>query len=353
MESIGFSARKRGVLRRPAHRTSGLPPRASAARRGTFRQLPHADGFILTEWGRWPTAKVLPALERALAVGARHFTLLVELTQAAATDAAPRFSFADAGTPLAAGHQGARLRELARWARERGATVGLVPLLQWDGGGRQWLWPRAAEAWLERYAQLVRELASFATSIQATELVVGSELTCLFPYAASWRALIASVRREFGGHLTLSPTALDFATVRFWDALDSVGVSAYFPLAPARGVRSVGALTAAWWAHRAHLEAFAALRRKPLTFVELGYPSTEVAALKPWDYRFRERTLDLELQERCFRAFANVWSDARHLRAFRLWGLESNLDPNGKTHSPLGKPAEAAVSALFARRDRR
>ena len=47
---------------------------------------------------------------------------------------------------------------------------------------------------------------------------------------------------------------------------------------------------------------------------------------------------------------ASVWGDARSLRAFRIWGLESKLDPNGKTHSPLGKPAEAIVSSLFARR---
>jgi hypothetical protein len=309
-----------------------------------------ADGFILTEWGEWPPAKVLPAVDRALALGARHVTLLVELTQGVTTDAPPRWSFADASTPLVAGAQAARLREVARHVRAASASVGLVPLLHWAGGGRQWLWPREPERWLASYALLLRELASFATSIDASELVIGSELTCLFPYASSWRGIIDDVRREFGGHLTLSPTALDFASVRFWDALDSIGVSAYFPLAPVRAVRSVAALTAAWWAHRAHLEALAALWGKPLTFVEVGYPSTDIAAVKPWDYRFDRRALDLELQERCFHAFANVWGNAARLRGFRLWGLESRLEPREKTHSPLGKPAEATVSALFARR---
>jgi hypothetical protein len=309
-----------------------------------------ADGFILTEWGEWRAAAVLPAVERALSVGARHVTLLVELTQGVSPDAPLRWSFADASTPLAAGAQGARLREVTRRIREGGASVGLIPLLHWDGGGRQWLRPREPERWLARYATLMRELAGLAVSLEASELVVGSELTRLFPHAAGWRRIIDSVRAEFGGHLTLSPSALDFATVRFWDALDSVGVSAYFPLAPVRAVRSVRALTLGWWAHRAHLEALSALWQKPLTFVELGYPSTDIAAVKPWDYRFAQRRVDAELQEHCFRAFTRVWGGARSLRGFRIWGLESKLDPGGKTHSPLGKPAEAAVTALFARR---
>lgn len=309
-----------------------------------------ADGFILTEWGPWSAATVLPAVERALGLGARHVTLLAELTQGVSPDAAARWSFADAGTPLGDGPQGERLRELARRLREHGSSVGIIPLLHWDGGGRQWLRPRDPARWLERYALLMRELAAFASTIDADELVVGSELTCLFPHATSWRRIIRGVRAEFGGHLTLSPTALDFATLRFWDALDSIGVSAYFPLAPFRAVRSVRALTAAWWVHRAHLEALAAVWRKPLTFVELGYPSTDIAAVKPWDYRFDERRVDAELQERCFCAFANVWGDSRTLRGFRLWGLGVTPDPHGKAHSPLGKPAEATVAALFARR---
>jgi hypothetical protein len=308
------------------------------------------DGFVLTEWGEWSAATVMPAVERALAGGARHLTLLAELTQAVSPDAPARWSFAQPGTPFAEGVQGQRLRDVARRVHEAGGTVGIIPLLHWDGGGRQWLRPRDRDAWLDRYALLLRELATFATSVAASELVVGSELTFLFPRAARWRTIIESVRAEFGGHLTLSPTVLDFATIRFWDALDSLGVSAYFPLAPLCGVRSVGALTAAWWAHRTHLEALAALWQKPLTFVELGYPSTNVAAVKPWDYRFDQRRADAELQEHCFRAFANVWGNSNRLRAFRIWGLDSSLDPGGKTHSPLGKPAEAVVSELFAHR---
>jgi hypothetical protein len=309
-----------------------------------------ADGFILTEWGEWTPGQVMPAVGRALALGARHLTLLVELTQPVAPDAPMRWSFADGTAAFRTGLQAARLREVTREVRAAGASVGLIPLRHWDGGGRQWLRPSDPSRWLERYGALLRELAGFATGIGASELVVGSELTCLFPHARAWRRIIERVRAEFGGHLTLSPTALDFATVRFWDALDSVGVSAYFPLAPLRAVRSVAALTAAWWAHRAHLEALAALWRKPLTFVELGYPATDIAAVKPWDYRFERRRADAALQEHCFRAFADVWGHASSLRAFRIWGLEARLEPDGKSHSPLGKPAAATLSRLFALR---
>lgn len=312
--------------------------------------ISHPDGFILTEWGEWTPDDVRPPLSRALAVGARHVTLLVELAQAESPDAPPRWSFTPAEVPFEHGPQAARVRAVAQELRSRGVSVGLIPLLQWKGGGRQYLRPRSPEVWLERYGTLIEELAAFAAAIDASELIVGSELTFLFPRAKAWRKIIARVRAHFRGHLTLSPTALDYATIRFWDALDSLGVSAYFPLAPHRTVRGPRALALGWWAHRAHLEALARLWRKPLTFVEVGYPSTEVAALRPWDYRFAERKLDLELQDRCWRAFKEVWAGAPSLRSFRIWGLSTKSGPNDKTHSPLGKPAEETVASLFLER---
>ena len=165
-----------------------------------------ADGFILTEWGEWTASKVMPAVERALSLGARQLTLLVELTQAASPDAPARWSFADAGSRLEAGAQGARLREVSRQVRDAGASVGLIPLLHWDGGGRQWLRPREPERWLERYAGGMRELAAFATSIDARELVVGSELTRLFPYSTSWRGVIG-------------PKGLSSEKVKYWESI--------------------------------------------------------------------------------------------------------------------------------------
>ena len=316
------------------------------------RATPCPDGFILTEWGEWTPDGVRSALDRALAAGARHVTLLVELTQPESPDAPPRWSFADTGVPFESGPQAARLRSVAAELKQRGVHVGLIPLLQWKGGGRQWLRPRAPEAWLERYGNFMEELATFAAAIDASELVVGSELTCLFPYARAWRRIIARVRPRYRGHLTLSPTALDYATIRFWDALDSVGVSAYFPLSLTRLLRDPRALALAWWAHRAHLEVVARSWQKPLTFVEVGYPSTEVAALRPWDYRFQERVLDLELQDLCWQAFKTVWADAASLRSFRIWGLSAQSEPNDKTHCPLGKPAETTISSLFGARAR-
>jgi hypothetical protein len=309
---------------------------------------PKPDGFLLTEWGPWSALGVRPALERAIGAGARHVTLLAEMTQAESPDAAPRWAFAEAEAPFEGGVQASRLRAVAHELGQRGVEVGLVPILLWKGGRRQWLRPRRPESWLADYARLIEELSTFADSIGASELVVGSELTLLFPFATAWRTIIARARSHFHGHLTLSPTALDYATIRFWDALDSIGVSAYFPLSPARALRAERLLEASWWAHRAHLEILAKLWRKPITFVEIGYPSTGVAAIRPWDYRFESQGVDLELQDTCWRAFASVWGDADSLRAFRIWGLASRSDEGGKTHSPLEKPAEATVSALFS-----
>lgn len=100
----------------------------------------------------------------------------------------------------------------------------------------------------------------------------------------------------------------------------------------------------------------ATLLGKPLTFVEVGYPATEVAARKPWDYAWGERRLDEDLRARCFEAFRRVWGRDPLLRRFAIWGGQPlAVDRNGtgsKGFQPLGKAADPVVRALLAERAR-
>src|SRR5690606_16951051 len=107
-----------------------------------------------------------------------------------------------------------------------------------------------------------------------------------------------------------------------------------------------------WALHKKHLLALARLHGKPLTFVEVGYPATNIAAVKPWDYDWKRRRLDFELQKRCFEAFRRTWSNEPALRGFRIWGLSVQSFEPPMGFSPIGKPAEAVVQKLFEERSR-
>ncbi|GIW72703.1 MAG: hypothetical protein KatS3mg102_2245 [Planctomycetota bacterium] len=324
-----------------------LLPRAAA--------LGDGDGFVATLWGPWTREQAFEVNAMAARAGARQISYLVHMRQRDRGASEVRWLGSAPGTPLWAAPAAPVLRDAIADARGRGLAVTLVPFLFADSGeARQWFWPRDRARWFASYGERMEELAEFAARHGVSELLVASELSLLYLDEAGWRGVIGRVRARFSGHLTISTLFYEYATIRFWDALDSIGVSAYFPLAFWTGIRGTDWLERAWRLHHAHLVAFAAALGKPITFAEVGYPATHVAAVQPWDYRWAERRLDPELQARCFEALRRVWSREPRLRRLSIWGLEpAALDARhsgGKGYLPLGKPAESPVRRLFAER---
>jgi hypothetical protein len=322
---------------------------------GAARAIGEGDGFNVTLWNDYSAADAIESNRLAESIGARQVGYLVHMRQESRTSSDVRWLSTSPGTPFANAPAAAVLAAAIADARARGLEVTLVPFLGADQGGpRQQFWPRDRAAWFRSYGARMRELAAFGEANGVREMLVGSELSFLYFDERGWRAVIADVRGVFSGHLTISALFFEYPLVRFWDALDSVGVSAYYPLTFWDGIRDVGMLERVWRLHRAHLTAFAAAKGKPLTFAEVGYPATGVAARMPWDYQWGQRSLDQELQKRCFEAFRRVWSREPRLRRFSIWGLGpvryDQHDTQGKGFLPIGKAAEDTVRRLFAER---
>lgn len=107
--------------------------------------------------------------------------------------------------------------------------------------------------------------------------------------AKHWRRLIADVRQRFDGKLTYAANFDQYQDVAFWDALDLIGVNAYFPLrgasdAPA-APRDLLPLFQDRW--REVLGAIDTMRSQrgldqPVLFTEIGYTARAGATLEPW-----------------------------------------------------------------------
>ncbi|MDX2052757.1 MAG: hypothetical protein SFV15_10225 [Polyangiaceae bacterium] len=309
------------------------------------------DGFLLTQWGRWTHEEALAALDQAAAMGARHVSILAHLSMPGWS--ASTMHWGNPNDSFEASYQGQRLARLLPAFGERKLELGLVPVVQAQGlNSRQWVWPGDRRAWFRAYADRLVELARWGESAGAKELVVASELTLLLAMRAPWVEVVTRLRRVFHGHLTVSPVFPQYPWVRWWDCLDSIGVSAYFPLALSQNA-SANAMERGWRVHRVHLIAFSRLHSKPLTFVEVGYPCTHVAASRPWDFAWAKRTLDLDQPARCWEAFRRVWAHDDTLRSFRIWGLSAQPNVEPKAFEPWHKPSEAVVRRLFAERQQR
>ncbi len=96
-----------------------------------------------------------------------------------------------------------------------------------------------------------------------------------------WREIIAAVRQVYHGRLTYAANWDRIHAVPFWDALDLIGVQAYFPLSsdpnpdPAQ-------LERGWDAPLAALRELSRREQKPVFFTEIGYDLSPIAAREPW-----------------------------------------------------------------------
>lgn len=199
-------------------------------------------------------------------------------------------------------------------------------------------------AWFDNYAAYITDYARQAQEVGADMFCVGRELDATaIKREADWRRLIAEVRKIFKGELTYSANFTDYDKIKFWDALDYIGISAYFP-AP-KGT-DFDRLVSSWEAHLDRIEALHMKLKRPVLFAEIGFPSTENAAATPW----REGgTIDLWLQARCYRAALAAIAKRPWLAGTFFWQWERSWGPpfrDGR-YTPGEKPACFALSRWY------
>jgi hypothetical protein len=213
-----------------------------------------------------------------------------------------------------------------REAHARGMSILIIPHVAYWGS--PWSWRGAIEfgkpqdqaRFFEGYGEFLQRVARAASD--ADGFSIGNELDRLIGCEAEWRAIIAALRPLTKAKLTYASNWSDYQRVPFWDALDAVGVEAYFPLS-AKSDPSEAELLEAWRGHIRELRALHERTGKPVVFTELGYTISPRAALEPWaDARVRgeERAQAEELQQRCLAAaLAAIEPEREWLRGAFLW----------------------------------
>lgn len=156
-----------------------------------------------------------------------------------------------------------------REAQARGMKVMIKPHLAYWGSGFSWRGEiafAAPDAWARffgEYTEWVRDLARVTAAADA--FVVGTELDRTVSHEEPWREVVAQVRSVHGGKLTYGANWDGFEDVPFWDALDAVGVQAYFPVAKGVAPEQVDAaqLDRGWDPWLARLRAVSERTGKP------------------------------------------------------------------------------------------
>lgn len=106
-----------------------------------------------------------------------------------------------------------------------------------------------------------------------------------------WRQLIQHTRQIYSGKLTYAANFDQYQSVGFWDALDVIGVNAYFPLRSQPQFRNQRQLkqqlSSGWRKILGDIDTFRrdhSIQNKPVIFTELGYTRWDQNTLAPWSY---------------------------------------------------------------------
>ncbi|MCO4744078.1 MAG: hypothetical protein KC912_04770 [Proteobacteria bacterium] len=173
-----------------------------------------------------------------------------------------------------------------REAHARDMKVLIKPHLAYWGSPFSWRGDITFEdeaAWkrfFEGYTRWTRQIAAATSTADAFS--VGTELDKTLTRETEWRAVITEVRSVSPASLTYAANWTDYDKVPFWDALDAVGVQAYFPLVQDHGTPTADELDRGWAKVVTELRSIAEKTDKPVVLTEFGYPRSAKAALEPW-----------------------------------------------------------------------
>ena len=124
--------------------------------------------------------------------------------------------------------------ECIRLAHENSIKVMLKPQVyihnSWVGdvdfgSEKEWL------EWEKGYSEYIHFYAKMAAEYQVELFCIGTEYKIAVKKRTKfWRNLIAEIRTYYSGELIYSSNWDGYEKVPIWDALDYIGISAYFPL---------------------------------------------------------------------------------------------------------------------------
>jgi hypothetical protein len=205
-------------------------------------------------------------------------------------------------------------------------------------------------AWFTSYRAAITHFADLAQAHRAAQLCIGTELAGLSGREADWRAIVQAVRERFRGKLVYASIYSEEQNVRWWDALDYIGIDAYYPLTD-HAHPSVADLKRAWTdlGLVSHLEGLSRRYNRPVLFTEAGYRSIEGTSIEPaaWD---KKAAFDEPEQANAYQAAFETFWRLPWFAGTYWWNVITDPyqgGPGDTDYTPLGKEAEKVLREYY------
>ncbi len=209
------------------------------------------------------------------------------------------------------------------------------------------------KSWEKSYSKYIMTMVDLASKNNVEMICIGTELkiACI-KRKKFWASLITQIRSAYKGKLTYSANWDDYTTVPFWDQLDCIGISAYFPLTEMK-TPTLNTLQIKWKKTIKALGNYSNKMGKKILLTEYGYLTTDQCAWKTWEseQKITELEENQEAQANAFEAlYRSLWSEE-----FIAGGFIWKWFPNGhghegykhKDYDPQDKKAEAIIRKYY------
>jgi len=197
------------------------------------------------------------------------------------------------------------------------------------------------KTWFESYTNFITHYAALAQKTDVDFFVVGTELSGASYRADEWRAVTKAVRSLYHGPLAYAANWRAKDSILWWDAVDAIGIDAYYPLTQSSHP-TVTQLKAAWVPIAAHLGSLSKKWNRSIIFTEIGYRSIRGANKEPYDWQV-SKPVDLQQQVNCYQAVFEALAGKDWWHGVFWWNWDTNPLQGGPTdtdYTAANKPAE-------------
>ena len=197
------------------------------------------------------------------------------------------------------------------------------------------------EAWFAAWTAHVKRVAAMAEENRADLYCIGCEMVGTDHRDAEWRALIREVREIYHGPLTYNCDKYQEDHVAWWDAVDVISSSGYYPVSDLQKEFD-------------RIRAVAEREKKPFMFMECGCPSRNGSEQRPNDWRFG-RGISPETQAAWYSAFTGMLEKYPFIRGTGWWDWSATrlypeyAGPDDAGYCTWGKPANRILREFSER----
>jgi len=204
-------------------------------------------------------------------------------------------------------------------------------------------------AWFASYTTLITHYAALAQALGVEAFTVGTELEGTVGRADQWREVIRQIRAVYSGQLTYAAlTYFEPLQVTWWDALDMIGVDAYFTVTLNNNA-TLAQMKLGWTPTVAYLGWLSTRWNKPIILTEAGYMSVDGTNVLPGDWS-NPGHLDDEEQADAYEALFEAFEGHDWWRGVFWWSLSTDPNQGGandRGYSFHDKPAEDVLRRYF------